>query len=220
MFKTVLLVTFLVSAAMADLKDYPDREAFLVARDDEITLLEPNKELYQTIVKELAAIRKALPVLAHIHFVPLLAPGKLICNKKISLEELNRSSLGPISVENIGHNESLITFTKPYNPAVLIFEVVRDAGPSNLKGKETETCRPLEVVGARTRISRSDLSLVTGEKGVTYLFEEKSDDCFVKCQKRHDWLVKYLDGKVTLESETNHLDKPTTPHARSTTVKF
>ena len=72
MFKTVLLVTFFVGAAIADLKDFHDRDAFQLARNVNDSFLESPKVLYEQIVKELEAIRKAVPALAHIHHMPYM----------------------------------------------------------------------------------------------------------------------------------------------------
>ena len=198
MFKTILLVTFLIGAAIADLKDFPDNDAFQLARNENGSFLEPPKELYDQIVKELEAIRKAVPVLANIHYMPYVEDGKAICNHGIDLEKLN-SSLGPMVVEDIGHNETLITFTKPYAEILLTSRIVKEFGK---QGAEIVSCRSVRLLGPRTHISRSDLLNEIGDKSMTYIFEQDSVNCFVRCQKAHLWSVKYLDGKVTLKFES------------------
>ena len=196
MFKTVLFVTLLVGAAIADLNDFPDNDAFQLARKENGSFFEPPQELYQQIAIELEAIRNAVPVLAHIHYMPLLKDGKAICNKQIDLDQLNNSSLGPIMVEDIGNNEILITFTKPYSGVLLAPRIVDDFG----KMGERVSCRSVRLVGPRTFISRA-VTFKNDKILVRYTFH-KQFGSLLRIDKEHIWGVKYLDGNVTLKYES------------------
>ena len=113
---------------------------------------------------------------------------------------MNSSILGPIIVEDIGFNETLVTFTKPYIEIPLVQKVVHKFSKPDEK---LVNCRSVRLVGPSTSIYITDrFDDMHGNKSVTYLFKEKSVDCFVKCRKEHLWSVKYQNGKVRLEYES------------------
>ena len=104
MFKSIVVLSSLalLSLVVCDLKDFPDRDAFLLAQYLNGSLLEPSKPLYDQIVKELAAVRKVQPEVSDIHHNPIIELGKLVCYN-VDMKKLNDSQeLGPIRVEGIG----------------------------------------------------------------------------------------------------------------------
>ena len=176
--------------------DFADRDAFFLAQISNQSLLEPPKDLYEKIHKDLDMIRKAYPVLKHIRVVPDMEPGKIICNEGIDLNKLNSSEFGPIKVEGIGHKERLITFNKPYNSNQLLYILVNDYG---IPKAQYKSCGSVERIGGRTQITRIDFEIFDEPDKFEYMFTEGSVDCFVKCRRSHKWFININKGKISMQ---------------------
>ena len=216
MFNKSLFCVLFVGLVCADLKDFPDTDAFYLAQRQNQSLLEPPKELYEEIHKELEMIRKAYPVLAHIRGISNLEQGKVICNKGIDLEKVNSSEYGPIKVEDIGHEEHLITFTRPYDTFQMERILIDKFG---LPKASLKSCRSVSEVGKKMQVNRLDWEIFDKHGEIMYQFSEGSVGCFVFCRRTHYWTVNLKNGKIISEKESiSDLDKPTTVTSRPRTT--
>jgi len=170
---------------------FENNEALVIAQEKSGALLEPPKEVYEKVHKDLAAIRKAFPVVANVmHQSPYVA-GKIICQKftKDAATKLNASEFGPITEYKYKFIDySVITFSKPYNSPKLI-QILAEKGLAN-------HCSDDKYFGGSSQIS-------VGPDN-TYVFYKGSGDCPAGCINKHYWTFSVKDDKVTLVNETGN----------------
>ena len=194
MLKSIVLISVIAFACVVcDLKDFPDRDAFFLAQYWNESVLEPSKQSYDQVVKELSAVRKAYPEVKDIHLHPTIVPGKIFCFN-IDLRKLNDSKeFGPIRVEGVGqqvlgHERLLITFTKPFNPTVLDPILIKkfpgkvdDVVDGNYTSRSVG-CGTVTQWGAKSIIRRSQFPKIDPKdkpSPIYYDFETASSDCFL-----------------------------------------
>jgi len=191
MFKILLISTLLSATAYCELLGFEDTEALLIAQEKSGALLEPPKEVYEKIHKDLAAIRKAFPVVANVkHHSPYVA-GRITCQKftKDAATKLNDSEFGPITEHRMEMSDyDVITFSKPYNSPKLI-QVLAE------KGLATQ-CSVDRLIGISSQVS-------VGPDN-TYVFYKGSGDCPAGCINKHFWTFSVKDETVTLVKETGN----------------
>ena len=194
--KSIVFIAFLFGLVYGDLKqDFPDFDAFLLAQRHNNSLLDPPKELYDQIHKELTQIRTKYPEVKDIHHMPYIFVGKLIVDKGIDLNKLNTSSFGPISVEGIGNDKYLVNFPKPYN----YFKLESIVRNEYHKQNATEwSVSSVGAVGTTSHITRSDIF-----DELMYFFEKGSGDCYSSpfCTHRQNWSFKFNGTEVTLDKK-------------------
>jgi hypothetical protein len=191
MFKTLFISIFLLASVYCDIKDFDDKEALLLAQEKSGALLEPPKEVYEKIHKDLAAIRKAFPAVANVHHQPHYAVGHIICHKltKEMSDKLNASEFGPIKERTIGTLDyEVITFENPYNMPALI-KVLAEKGLAT-------GCSVDRMIGGSA-------SITVGADN-TYIFYKGSGDCPAGCINKHYWTFKVDEDNVTLVKETGN----------------
>jgi hypothetical protein len=202
MFITLFFPTFLLASvsiillssksliSQYDIKDFDDEEA-LLAQEKSSALLEPPKEVYEIIHKDLAAIRKAFPAVANVHHQPHFGPNKIICQKftKEMSTKLNVSEFGPIKEKRLEFLDiQFITFKKPYNMPALI-KVLEEKGLAT-------GCEVNHTIGGSA-------SIIVGVDN-TYTFYKGWGDCPAGCINDHYWTFKVDADKVTLVKETGN----------------
>ncbi len=190
MFKTFLIFTICVSV-YCQLSGFEDTEALQIAQEKSGAVLEPPKEVYEKIHKDLAAIRKAFPVVADVRHHPNFAAGSIICQKftKDSATALNDSEFGPIKenrMESLDYD--VITFSKPYNSQALIKVLAEKKLATN--------CSVNRIIGGSSQ--------VTVGVDNTYTFYKGSGDCMAGCINKHYWTFSVQEEKVTLVKETGN----------------
>lgn len=201
----VLLLAIGMTSVLCDLKDFPDSDAFFIAQKSTRSLLEPPKELYDQIVKELSAVKKAYPEISALHYEAVQVPGKLICFN-IALQKLNDSKeFGPIRVEGIGtekldYPEVMITFTKPYHPEKLESVLTSQFGDQWENKTLTSGCRSVTHWGPKSQIQRSQQLGPNGKPSLThYYFIVGSGNCFVpgvvQCEHTKHWMFE-IDAEL------------------------
>jgi hypothetical protein len=159
MFKTLFISSFLLASVYCDPTDFEDKEALQLALENSGALLEPPKEVYNKIHKDLAAIRLRFPIVTPVKHLPDFAVGKIVCQKfaKESATKLNDSEFGPIKENrNETTDSDEITFEKPYNSPALI-KVLED--------KKLVTDCDVEKVHPSTHITVGLDSHYTFQKG-------------------------------------------------------
>jgi hypothetical protein len=191
MFKTLFISSFLLASVYCDIKDFDDEEALLLAQEKSGALLEPPKEVYEKIHKDLAAIRKAFPAVANVHHQPHYGPNIIICQKftKEMSTKLNASEFGPIKEERLKILDiQFITFKKPYNMPALI-KVLKKKGL---------------VTGCEVNGTFGRSASITVGADNTYIFYKGSGDCPAGCINKHFWTFKVDADNVTLVKETGN----------------
>jgi len=191
MFKAIFISSFLLASVYCDLKDFEDKEALQLAVENSGALLEPPKEVYDKIHKDLAAIRLRFPIVTPVKHLPNFAVGKIVCQKftKESATKLNDSEFGPIKEHrNETSDSDEITFEKPYNSPALI---------KALEEKKLVTDCAVEIVHPKTHI--------TVGLDSHYTFQKGSGVCTAGCHslKVRKWTFAVHHEEVVLVSDTS-----------------
>ena len=209
MFKTIVLTALLFGLAVADLKNYTDMDALILARmfqDNRSQNAEPPRELYDEYHRALTLIREKVPHMAQIH-AENDGYGKVICNiNTIDLEKLNSSALGPISVDQITGGKHLITFKQPYSYLYLGYTLETKFVLAS--ATQIPNCSGYIHVGSTSYIA------VIGD---FYNFIESSVDCFNECLVKHHYVFEVKGNNVTMHKEFIVDDRKN--HGNSTTIK-
>jgi hypothetical protein len=178
-----------LASVYCDIKDFDDKEALLLAQEKSGALLEPPKEVYEKIHKDLPAIRKAFPAVANVHHQPDYGSNIIICQNftKEMSTKLKASEFGPIKEQRLEFLDiQFITFKKPYNMPALI-KVLKEKGLAT-------GCEANGEIGGST-------SITVGADN-TYTFYKGWGDCPSGCINEHYWTFKVDEDNVTLVKET------------------
>ena len=195
----LICVAFCVTLAKAHSSTLsPLQEAQILAIDVSGELLPP-QELTQQILNDLAAIRKAYPIIADINYLPHYRPDELMvgiskdaaeqfkAGQYHGLDELNKQ-YGVIAIDanHIYHgslNILVLKFDKIYN-AELLSDIYEQANPEGLVYAE-----PDYVAG--------DSDTIHAEPP-DYTFIEGWGDCPAGCINHRYWHFRVENGQVTL----------------------
>ncbi|CAL8111196.1 unnamed protein product [Orchesella dallaii] len=154
----------------------------------------PPESLVQRVDKDLKIIRSKFPVVANVHAVGMWKPGCLVfCHiKKESLDVINNSPYGPISIRDICKDIFTVTFPKPYNPDILSEIIKKEFG---LKGEHNR------IIAKCSNISLIREGSPTGRN--TYIFYKGWGDWPAGAIHKHYWTftVEPDSNNVELEKE-------------------